>query len=322
MPSLDESCDEDFDAQLRGLFQEAEQVIESRAAAERQLPPEEATLTGPARTPRNAAAPEAASPARGQETAEAPVPSPTPPPTPPAVSLAQVVRPILLGLEALTRATGENTTLLQKFGAANDAEAPARQDLPQVVSSLRDLLEQKSGVNQQMFDALHQELKGYKDGFLLESVHRPIIRDLVTLYDDLVEIHRQLGAALSEEAPAPGTGTLALIERLRTTELNVEHNLEFIIEVLARLEVTPMSNGTGKLDKRTQRAVAVELAEDPDHDTMVVRSMKRGFLWKERVLRAEEVVIQKWKEGFLMAMEPRANAGAASPTPNSGQSQI
>ena len=34
---------------------------------------------------------------------------------------------------------------------------------------------------------------------------------------------------------------------------------------------------------------------------MVVRTLKRGFMWKERVLRAEEVVMQKWKEGFSCA---------------------
>jgi hypothetical protein len=32
--------------------------------------------------------------------------------------------------------------------------------------------------------------------------------------------------------------------------------------------------------------------------------VRRGFLWKERVVRAEEVVIKKWKEGFLMALKP------------------
>jgi molecular chaperone GrpE (heat shock protein) len=31
----------------------------------------------------------------------------------------------------------------------------------------------------------------------------------------------------------------------------------------------------------------------------VVRTLKRGFVWKERVLRAEEVLVRKWKEGLL-----------------------
>jgi len=69
------------------------------------------------------------------------------------------------------------------------------------------------------------------------------------------------------------------------------------------LEVNLVAPHTGKLDKQTQRAVSVEMAEDPDEDGNVVRAVKRGFVWKERTFRAEEVVIKKWKEGFLMAMK-------------------
>jgi molecular chaperone GrpE (heat shock protein) len=83
---------------------------------------------------------------------------------------------------------------------------------------------------------------------------------------------------------------------------NIEHNCEFIVEVLARLEVVMLPVGSGKLDKHTQRAVAVEIAEDPDDDGLILRSVKRGFTWKDRVVRAEEVIIKKWKEGFLVAL--------------------
>jgi len=36
----------------------------------------------------------------------------------------------------------------------------------------------------------------------------------------------------------------------------------------------------------------------------VTKTLKRGFLWKDRVVRAEEVVVKKWKEGFLVALAP------------------
>jgi molecular chaperone GrpE (heat shock protein) len=217
-----------------------------------------------------------------------------------------MLRPMVLGLAAVTRATGENSNILQRLDKAATESADAHQALPQLVKDLQVMLEQKNKVNQRMFDALHEELKGYKDGFLLESVHRPIIRDLITLYDDLAELQRQMGGAVAEhsETKMEGEAPIALLQRMRTMEMNMEHHLEFIIEVLARLEVTQLPIGEGKLDKRTQRAVAVEMAEDPDDDTLVVRTVKRGFLWKERVLRAEEVVMKKWKEGFLVALAP------------------
>ena len=57
-----------------------------------------------------------------------------------------------------------------------------------------------------------------------------------------------------------------------------------------------MPPGPEKLDKLTQKAVNVEPAATPEEDGTVVRAAKRGFLWKDAVLRPEEVVIKRWKQ--------------------------
>lgn len=282
MPDHQEMNDADFDAQMRGLFEEAEQVLERRGPPGRKSG-DDASTERP-----NGGEPEAARksgegagrPARGSK-GNYP-------------SLPQMLRPLVLGLEAMTRATGENTNLLNKLGKAAEENAEAQIGLPQLIGELRTLLELKNGVNQRMFDALHEELKCYKDDFLLESVHRPVIRDLITLYDDLAEVHRQISdAARAEELDEANP---ALRDRLTRIEVNIGHKLDFIIEVLARLEVSPLPAGTGKLDKHTQRAVALEQASQPDDDNTVVRAVKRGFLWKERVVRAEEVIVKRWRD--------------------------
>ena len=59
---------------------------------------------------------------------------------------------------------------------------------------------------------------------------------------------------------------------------------------------TLLPSMTGKLDKLAQRAVAVEITEDPTQDYDVVKITKRGFLWKDRVFRAEEVVIKRLQD--------------------------
>ncbi len=273
MPNHDQIQDLDFDSQLRGLFQEAEQSIEDRTAAARradEVKDHEQVRQNEERALRSYA------------------------------SLPQMLRPLMQGLEAATRAAGENKVLLQKIGERLDekagTESEAQKSLPDLAENLRGLLDQKNGLSQRMFAALHEELKGYKDGFLLESVHKPIIRDLISLYDDLTAIHGQMQETLSD---VPGD---ALTGRLKTMEMNLAHNCEFLIEVLARLEVTPLPVGTGKLDMVTQRALAVEIAEDPADDGDIVRTLKRGFMWKGRVVRPEEVVMKKWKEGFLVAL--------------------
>jgi hypothetical protein len=222
------------------------------------------------------------------------------------LSLPQMLKPVVLGLEAVSKATTENTVVLKRLDTVAAGNAEAGKQLPGIVSDLRAIVESKNGLSQSMFAALHEELKGYKDGFLLDSVHRPIIRDLISLYDDTAEIHRQVTVAIADTSAAETVGEagMALLERIRTIEMNLEHHMEFIAEVLNRLEVTMVAPHMGKLDKQTQRAVAVEMAEDPDEDGTVVRIAKRGFLWKDRIFRAEEVVIRKWKEGFLVALTP------------------
>jgi len=64
--------------------------------------------------------------------------------------------------------------------------------------------------------------------------------------------------------------------------------------VLDRLEVTLMPLHTGKLHKRWQRAVDAEEAQCAEEHGAVVRCVKRGFFWKGRVIRPEEVVVKRW----------------------------
>ena len=271
MSEPSELPDADFDTQLRGLFQEAQERIQCRAAASAALRPE----------------PEKEKPRDDEERALRTY-----------ASLPQMLRPMVLGLEAVSRATGENQTALSRIEKTASESAEAQRSIPQLIVSLEALLEQKNGVSQRMFDALHEELKGYKDGFLMESVLRPIVRDLISLYDDLSTIHRQMQECVRTVVEAD-RGLLGA--RLETIDTNIEHHCGFVLEILERLEVTMMPMGEGKLDKQTQRAVALEQAETPEQDMTVVRTLKRGFIWKERVLRAEEVLMRKWKDGSQAA---------------------
>ncbi len=286
MSDLLELADADFAAQMRGLIDEAERALSDRSAGSRPAPAPEAPAPAPAAVEIPPAAPEPA--ARPQP------------------NVAEMLRPLVQGVQAIGRATGEHTQILGKLDKVANDSVEAQKELPQIVLELKTLLEQRNNVSRQMFDALHEELKTYKDGFLLDSLHRPMIRDLITLYDDLAHIHLQMQEAVSSHRgpDAPGGETPGNFQRLHSIEVHIEHNLHFILEVLARLEVQQLPKGVGKLDKLTQRAMSVEMADDPEQDMDISRTLKRGFLWKDRVVRAEEVVIKKWKEGFLVALPP------------------
>ncbi len=217
-----------------------------------------------------------------------------------SVTLLQMFRPVVLGLEALGRATSENALALEKLEETVAAQAA----LPEMMGQVRESLEAKTAVNQQLFDALHAELRNYKDGFLAEVMHKPIIHDLISLYDDFSEIHRQISdVALEHEAQASLDGKEPqAFDRLGTTAINLDHGLEFLLEILARIGVKRVPNSTGRLNKATQRAVSMSLAESAEEDGMVAQSVKPGFKWKERLIRPEEVIVKRWKEGFVVAL--------------------
>jgi GrpE len=212
------------------------------------------------------------------------------------------------GMASVAKATTENNTLLRRMDPASSEIADVQKGMLRLMADLRTMIEARNTVSRNMFSALHEELKGYKDGFLLQTVHRPIIRDLVTLYDDVAELHRQLvniGPAHTPSSKAKAEVN-AMLGRVRQVATNMENNMEFILEVLARLDVTAMPPGPEKLDKLSQKAVSLEAAANQEEDGTIVRVVKRGFLWKDAVLRPEEVVIKKWKQNSAGDASPEA----------------
>jgi len=214
-------------------------------------------------------------------------------------SLLQMLRPLVLGLEALTRVTLESKEALSKL----EETCAVQKDLPTLMTGVQETLDKRSAINQQLFDALHEELKGYRDGFLLEVLQKPLVRDLVCLFDDLSTIRRQI-AAFAAEAKTSGEAApcASTSEFLKHLEENLDHSVDFVVEVMSRMEVTQLEPALGKLDKKNQRAISVELADSPEEDGDIIRSVKPGFIWRERVVRPEEVVVKKWKEGYLVAI--------------------
>jgi molecular chaperone GrpE (heat shock protein) len=233
-----------------------------------------------------------------------PLPAPAPlPPAPPAAnthSVLQMLKPMVLGIEALSRAVAENSAAIGKVESALIGQA----ELPMLMSEVQETLERKQMLNQRLFDSLYEELRGYKDGFLLEVLHKPVVRDLVTLFDDLSNLHTQMESFIGEHAQLEDLTDRehATLEQVKTLETNLDHIAHSLIEVMERMEVTRMEPSVGKLNKVTQRAIAIETAECEEDDYMVARSVKPGFLWRDRVVRPELVVMKKWKDNYLVAL--------------------
>ncbi|HEX4667793.1 MAG TPA: nucleotide exchange factor GrpE [Chthoniobacterales bacterium] len=142
-------------------------------------------------------------------------------------------------------------------------------------------------VNQKLFDSLHQELISYRDNFVRDALQKPFIRDLLVLFDGLsaiVEHSERLAAEGKKRASAAET----------QGRENLSNMLHFLVEILHRLEVTEMAEKE-KVDRNLHRVITIEPAESEEEDGVIVRRLKRGFLWHDLVLRPEEVVAKRLK---------------------------
>lgn len=140
-------------------------------------------------------------------------------------------------------------------------------------------------VNQRLFDSLHEELLKYRDNFLHESLHKPFVRDLIVLFDDLNTLAEQLKTAAASEQKA---------ERLARWRDNLQNAIHALLEVLHRLEVAEVE-AKEFVDLAVHRVVSFEPAEFAEDDGRIVMRIKRGFIWRGTVLRPEEVIAKRYQ---------------------------
>jgi molecular chaperone GrpE (heat shock protein) len=144
-------------------------------------------------------------------------------------------------------------------------------------------IRETESVNQKLFDSLHQELISYRDNFVRESLQKPVIRDLLVLFDDLNSIATQFEqAAASEECRA-------LDVRGRD---NIRNMLYFLLEVLLRLEVHEIEERE-RVDLTLHRVIAFEATDQPEEEGLIVKRIRRGFIWRGSILRPEEVIARR-----------------------------
>jgi molecular chaperone GrpE (heat shock protein) len=139
-------------------------------------------------------------------------------------------------------------------------------------------------VNQRLFDSLHHELISYRDNFLHESLQKPFIRDLVVLFDDLTALLAQMETAAKGE---PDGDPVCLWHN------NLENTIHSIVEILHRLEVNEIEPKE-KVDRIYHRVVTYEPADFAEEEGRIVMRVRRGFLWRGKVLRPEEVIAKRF----------------------------
>jgi len=138
------------------------------------------------------------------------------------------------------------------------------------------------GVNQRLYDSLHEELLKYRDNFLHESLQKPFIHDLMLLFDDL--------SGLSEQLRIAATGQRDNVAQWHD---NLENAIHSLVEIFHRLDVKEIEPKE-IVDRAIHRVVSYEPADFGEEDGRIVMRVKRGFSWRGNVIRAEEVIAKRF----------------------------
>ena len=197
-------------------------------------------------------------------------------------------------------------------GAEATAEAPetdrpgqaeGREDLAEAFRQLRDRLDahiERNDLQQRAFDTLHDQLQEYKNAFLLNEFQRPVIRNLIDLYDRLLRIEETLPRVAPRKTGPTVEEFTADLGRFIG---NLTGFRLALTEVLARLEVESYEErhdalrqeALQSLDAKLHRTIAVEPTDDAELDNRVARTHKHGFYWRERVFRPQEITVFRYK---------------------------
>lgn len=175
------------------------------------------------------------------------------------------------------------TGRLEKLSSAEPTDLAAQfRKMDEHMAALRNT----ESVNQRLFDSLHEELIKYRDNFLHESLQKPFIRDLLILFDDLSALSSQLQTAMEGSETKRG--------KPGQWRDNLENAIHSLTEILHRMEVSEIEPRE-MVDRAYHRVVSYEPADYSEDDGRIVMRVKRGFLWRDQVLRPEEVVAKRFQ---------------------------
>ena len=132
----------------------------------------------------------------------------------------------------------------------------------------------------QAYDQLYEELRQYKDNFLL-SAQKPLFKDLILLFDGMARTIRTFEEGEGETVPRADA-----IESLK-------HLQDEILEVLYRRDIEQIEERPDKLDIDFQKPVRRIDTDNPDEDRMIDQVVREGFRLNGVLLRAQEVVVKR-----------------------------
>ncbi len=136
-------------------------------------------------------------------------------------------------------------------------------------------------VKGQLFEKLYHDLTNYREDFVFKNITSRVFTDVIRLFD-------RVDGMLQPD----------LLDRMQRDDL-IDHVRSFrdeILQVLRRQEVSLIESKPGMFNEACQEAIDIQLVSHPEEDQQVVGIVRRGFSYRGRHLRPEEVVVGKFVE--------------------------
>lgn len=134
-------------------------------------------------------------------------------------------------------------------------------------------------VKEEAFNRLYAEVEEVRQERSFQQL-RPLLIDLILLYD---RIELGIQQMYSPEGNMPGV--VQLLTSFR----------DELLEILYRREVEPIITASSTFDRSLQQVIKIQPTAFANEDNQVVRVVRKGFRYRNRILRSEEVVISKYK---------------------------
>lgn len=155
-------------------------------------------------------------------------------------------------------------------------------DLQSEVAELRKVIEERLAydrVKEEAFDRLYVEVEEVRQDRTFQQV-RPLLIDLLLLYDRIEQGMQQIyGERVSRSDVAQLLKSLS----------------EELLEILYRREVETIVAPSSTFDRTLQQAVSLQPTTFESEHNQVVRVVRRGFRYRNRILRPEEVIVNSYK---------------------------
>lgn len=133
-------------------------------------------------------------------------------------------------------------------------------------------------VKEEAFERLYAELEDLKKNSAFEQ-NRPLYMDLILLFDRIENICQDIDGSTS--TPSPQKDVLKTLS-------------DELLEILYRREIELINTTSSMLDPSVQQAIGTQPTFSEVENNQIARVVRRGFRYRERIIRAEEVIIKKY----------------------------